>query len=268
MATALRRLADLLETSGAGNPPRQTRHRATTAVLHAYHCLGVAPLVDAGKAGPGREAAFRRLTDLSWTLLVRSARHGAGDSVATAGLLRRQARLLTDRRRRVPIVLDELCPHPAAPAARSGAEGERAVPPPGAAAPDGPAARRATDLLRGLHGAAPFAVLAVPALRMALGTGVAAGVAALLHPERGYWAAISAAAVLHSVNLRITSQRAAQRALGTAAGLLLAFVALAADVEPVVLAVLIVVMEFLLEYAVVRNYALAVVFVTPLAPCC
>ncbi|MEU0849958.1 FUSC family protein [Streptomyces flaveolus] len=265
VATALRRLADLLDATGAGDPPRQTRHRATTAVLHAYHCLGVAPLVDAGKAGPGREAAFRRLTDLSWTLLVRSARQGAGDSVATAGLLRRQARLLTDRRRRVPIVLDELCPHPAAPAARSGAEGERAAPPLGVVAPDGPAARRATELLRGLHGTAPFAVLAVPALRMALGTCVAGGVAALLHLERGYWAAISAAAVLHSVNLRITSQRAAQRALGTAAGLLLAFAALAAGVEPVVLAVLIVVLEFLLEYAVVRNYALAVVFVTPLA---
>ncbi len=142
---------------------------------------------------------------------------------------------------------------------------ERAAPPLGVVAPDGPAARRATELLRGLHGTAPFAVLAVPALRMALGTGVAGGVAALLHLERGYWAAISAAAVLHSVNLRITSQRAAQRALGTAAGLLLAFAALAAGVEPVVLAVLIVVLEFLLEYAVVRNYALAVVFVTPLA---
>ncbi|WP_373298909.1 hypothetical protein [Streptomyces flaveolus] len=65
VATALRRLADLLDAAGAGEPPRQTRHRATTAVLHAYHCLGVAPLVGAGKAGPGREAAFRRLTDLS-----------------------------------------------------------------------------------------------------------------------------------------------------------------------------------------------------------
>ncbi|MEU6100529.1 FUSC family protein [Streptomyces flaveolus] len=265
VATALRRLADLLDAAGAGDPPRQARHRATTAVLHAYHCLGVAPLVDGGRAGPGREAVFRRLTDLSWTLLVRTARHGAGDPVATAGLLRRQARLLTDRRHRAPIVLDALCPQPAPPAAYSGAEGERAVPRPAVAAPDGPAARRATELLRGRHGRPPFAVLAVPAVRMALGTGVAGGVAALLHLERGYWAAVSAAAVLHSVNLRTTSQRAAQRALGTAAGLLLAFAALAAGVEPVVLAVLIVVLEFLLEYAVVRNYAMAVVFVTPLA---
>ncbi|MER6852566.1 FUSC family protein [Streptomyces flaveolus] len=87
--------------------------------------------------------------------------------------------------------------------------------------------------------------------------------AALLPLERGHWAAISAAAVLHPVNLRITSQRAAQRALGTAAGLLLAFAALAAGVEPVVLAVLIVVPEFLPEYAVVRNHAPAFVFVTP-----
>ncbi|MFF9458437.1 hypothetical protein [Streptomyces flaveolus] len=38
------------------------------------------------------------------------------------------------------------------------------------------------------------------AVRMALGTGVAGGVAALLPLERGHWAAISAAAVLHPVN--------------------------------------------------------------------
>ncbi|MYR43817.1 FUSC family protein [Streptomyces sp. SID5910] len=261
VATALRGLADLLDASAAGDPPRRTRHRATAAVLHAYHCLGVAPLVDTGTAGPGREAAFRRLTDLSWTLLVRSARHDGGDPAVTAGLLRRQARLLTNRRHRVPIVLDELCPCPVAPATRP----VTGPPPLAAAAPDGPAARRATELLRGRHGTVPFAVLAVPALRMTLGTGVAGGVAALLHLEHGYWAAISAAAVLHSVNLRITSQRAAQRALGTAAGLLLAFAALAAGVEPVVLALLIVVLEFLLEFVVVRNYGLAVVFVTPLA---
>ncbi|MEU3660658.1 FUSC family protein [Streptomyces sp. NPDC032940] len=260
VATALRRFAGLLDAAAAGEPSRRTRHRATTAVLHAYHCLGVAPLVDAGTSEPGREAVFRRLTDLSWTLLVRSARQDGEDPTATAELLRRQARLLTNRRRRGPVVLDALCPRPAASPV-----GRQHTAPPAVAAPDGPAARRATELLRGRHGTVPFAVLAVPALRMALGTGVAGGVAALLHLEHGYWAAISASAVLHSVNLRITSQRAVQRALGTAAGLLLAFAALAAGVEPVVLALLIVVLEFLLEYAVVRNYALAVVFVTPLA---
>ncbi|MFD6277397.1 FUSC family protein [Streptomyces sp. NPDC060209] len=100
---------------------------------------------------------------------------------------------------------------------------------------------------------------------MTLGTGVAGGLAVLLHLEHGYWAAISAAAVLHSVNLRTTAQRAAQRALGTAVGLLLALGILGARPEPLVLVLAIVGLEFLLECVVARNYALGVVFLTPLA---
>lgn len=125
---------------------------------------------------------------------------------------------------------------------------------------------RATTLLIGRPGGPDrLAALAVPALRMALGTGVAGGLAAVLNLEHGYWAAISAAAVLHSVNLRTTAQRAVQRTLGTALGLLLALGVLAAHPEPVELALVIVVLEFLLEYVAARNYALAVVFLTPIA---
>src|SRR5262249_52559014 len=105
----------------------------------------------------------------------------------------------------------------------------------------------------------------VPALRMVLGTGVAGGLAALLGLRHGYWAAISAAAVLHSVNIRTTAQRAAQPTLGTVVGLLLTLGVLAAYPGPVVLALVIVLMELLLEYVVVRNYGLGVVFLTPLA---
>ncbi|GAA5004904.1 FUSC family protein [Streptomyces siamensis] len=266
VATALRKLADLLEASDAGDAPRQTRHRATVAVLHAYQCLGVAPPAGVPRAAAGRDTVFLRLTDLSWTLLIDSARRRTADPAATSELLRGQARMLTDRRLRDPFVLEELASRTGVSAAVPGLaeDAERA----GAAGParEGPAARRATELLMGARGGIEhYAVLAVPALRMALGTGVAGGVAALLGLERGYWAAISAAAVLHSVNLRTTAQRAAQRILGTVVGLLLAFGALAAHLEPVALTLLIVLLEFLLEYVVARNYALGVVFLTPLA---
>ncbi|MGA5214814.1 FUSC family protein [Streptomyces cinereoruber] len=109
------------------------------------------------------------------------------------------------------------------------------------------------------------AVLLVPALRMVLGTGLAAAAALLLGLGHGYWAAISAAAVLHSVNVRTAAQRAVQRTLGTVAGLLLALGVLALRPEPVVLVLVIVLFEFLLEYVVARNYGLGVVFLTPLA---
>ncbi|MFE5941600.1 FUSC family protein [Streptomyces sp. NPDC056480] len=109
------------------------------------------------------------------------------------------------------------------------------------------------------------AVLLVPALRMVLGTGLAGGAALLFGLGHGYWAAISAAAVLHSVNVRTAAQRAVQRTLGTMAGLMLALGVLAARPDPVVLVLVIVLLEFLLEYVVARNYGLGVVFLTPLA---
>ncbi|QFZ72422.1 FUSC family protein [Streptomyces fagopyri] len=264
VATALREVAGLLEVSGAGGVPGRARHAATVAVLHAYHCLGLPPPTRARRPASGRDEAFVRLTDLSWTLLIGSARRPPGGPAATARYLRLQARLLTDRHRRRPPVLHELRRLYETPSAEVRDDATSA--PPGTSAPGDPAVLRATELLIGRPGGPDrSAALAVPAVRMALGTGVAGGVAAVLNLEHGYWAAISAAAVLHSVNLRTTAQRAVQRTLGTALGLLLALGVLAAHPEPVELALVIVVLEFLLEYVAARNYALAVVFLTPLA---
>ncbi|WP_329294473.1 FUSC family protein [Streptomyces sp. NBC_01455] len=273
VATALRKLAELLDASAVGDVPGRTRHAATVAVLHAYYCLGLPPPTPTRRAAAGRDAVFVRLTDLSWTLLIGSVRRPPGDPVATARHLRRQARLLTDRRRRVPPALTEPlhqyeAPTPSAKVRNDGTPSSTSSTSSTgtSATPGDPAVLRATTLLIGRPGGPDrLAALAVPALRMALGTGVAGGLAAVLNLEHGYWAAISAAAVLHSVNLRTTAQRAVQRTLGTALGLLLALGVLAAHPEPVELALVIVVLEFLLEYVAARNYALAVVFLTPIA---
>ncbi|MEU1226657.1 FUSC family protein [Streptomyces sp. NPDC005828] len=379
VAAALRELADLWEAGGTG----PVRHRATAAVLQAYRTLGVLP--PSGADRHGRDDTCVRLADLSWSLLVGSARRPPSDPARLARNLRRQVRELAGRRRRPPRLLPELAlpiliaqagmparpdgpsgspdtttgrratsagssgvaagpaaPAPAAaagspdaatgspgaaagPAAPgSGASGAAAGPPasaPGAAAgsPDattgspgattGPptpaptAAAGAPDATTGSSGAATgppdpttsvsvpapadpttlraaelraaalvagpahgrAAVLLVPALRMVLGTGLAGGAALLLGLGHGYWAAISAAAVLHSVNVRTAAQRAVQRTLGTVAGLLLALGVLALGPEPMVLVLVIVLFEFLLEYVVARNYGLGVVFLTPLA---
>ncbi|MCB5906205.1 FUSC family protein [Streptomyces sp. SF28] len=258
VATALRELAELLDTGGDA---RQTRHRATVAVLRAYHSLGLMPPTQAQQAG--RTGTFVLLTDLSWSLLVGSARRLPDDPDTTAHHLRRQARLLTGRRRRLPAVLPELS-FPSPPAQDDVTYRAAGT----AAAPAGPVARRASELLMGNNrpgGSDPIAVLAVPALRMVLGTGFAGGLAVVLGLEHGYWASISAAAVLHSVNVRTTAQRAVQRTLGTAVGLLLALGVLAAHPAPVALVLVVVLLEFLLEYVVARNYGLGVVFLTPLA---
>ncbi|MFJ1753552.1 FUSC family protein [Kitasatospora sp. NPDC088134] len=254
-ATALRAVAALLDTDPADPAARaRARHRATETVLRAYDTLGARPpAVAAGASETGRGGDGLRATDLCWSLLVRSARRNPPDAAARADQLRELAAELTASRRE--------------PGARSGPSSGPSSGGAGAPVPGG-AGRRAAELLGGGPGgrrAYRGAVLVVPALRMVLGTGAAGGLALLLGLGHGYWAALSAAAVLHSVSVRTTAHRAVQRTLGTFAGLLLAVAVLATGPGPAALVVVVVVLEFLLEYAVVRNYALGVLFVTPLA---
>ncbi|MER5687292.1 FUSC family protein [Streptomyces sp. NPDC002205] len=260
VAAALRELAELLEATDAGDGSGLVRHRATAAVLQAYQTLGLMPPTAAEWGGRGGTCV--RLTDFSWSLLIGSARRPPDDPIGLAQHLRGQVRLLVSRRHRVPQLLPELSrpsvvaqagmvpePVPADPTTRRAAE------------------LRAAELLTGQRHGAPghASVLLIPALRMVLGTGLAGGMALLLGLGHGYWAAISAAAVLHSINVRTAAQRAVQRTLGTVAGLMLALGVLAARPDPVVLVLVIILLEFMLEYVVARNYGLGVVFLTPLA---
>lgn len=264
VAAALRELAELLEATGAGDGSGLVRHRATAAVLQAYRTLGVMP--PTATEWGGRGGTCVRLTDLSWSLLIGSARRPLDDPTGLAQHLRGQVRLLVSRRHRVPQLLPELArPSVIAQAGLVSVTGREPV-------PADPTTRRAAELRaaelvsghrHGGHGHA--SVLLIPALRMVLGTGLAGGTALLLGLGHGYWAAISAAAVLHSINVRTATQRAVQRTLGTVAGLMLALGVLATRPEPVVLVLVIVVLEFMLEYVVARNYGLGVVFLTPLA---
>ncbi|AUG81373.1 hypothetical protein CFP65_6730 [Kitasatospora sp. MMS16-BH015] len=249
VAAALRALADLVETAPGTAAHTRARHRATAAVLGAYGTLGTEPPT-AGERGV-RGGVPLRLTDLSWSLLIRSAHRPPGDPAALAVRLRSQVRLLTTRRGGAPVLLARL-------SVSAGPVTVRAPLPPA-----GAVGRRTAELLGG-H-TRRLGVFAVPALRMTLGTGVAGALALALGLGHGYWAAIAAAAVLHSVNVRTTAQRALQRTLGTLAGLGIAVAVLATGPGPVALVLVIVLLEFLLEYFVVRNYALGVVFVTPLA---
>ncbi|MFJ5194575.1 FUSC family protein [Streptomyces sp. NPDC088394] len=264
VAAALRELAEPVEATGAGYGGGPGRHRATAAVLQAYRTLGVLPPTAAERGARG--GTCLRLTDFSWSLLIGSARRPPDVPAGLEWHLRRQVRLLVSRRRRDPRLLPELSLPPVAPRA-----GPVPVAGPGPAPAD-PATRhaaelRAAELVTGRHHGRQGhrSVLYVPALRMTLGTGLAGLTGLLLGLGHGYWAAISAAAVLHSINVRTAAQRAVQRTLGTVAGLLLALGVLALHPDPLVLVLVIVLLEFLLEYVVARNYGLGVVFLTPLA---
>jgi uncharacterized membrane protein YccC len=103
------------------------------------------------------------------------------------------------------------------------------------------------------------------AVRGAVGTGGAALIALTLGLPRPDWAAVACAAVLVHDATRTTVRRAGHRAVGTAAGIGVAGVVLAIVPGVLPLVVLVVALQFLVELFVARNYALAVVFITPLA---
>ncbi|MGW4049381.1 FUSC family protein [Streptomyces sp. NPDC004779] len=237
VATALREVADLLDASAAGGGRPLVRHRATAAVLEAYRTLG-------SPARPERREDAAHLTDLCWALLVGTARRPPREDPARlARGLRAHADALTRRR----------------PADVPGLPVPSAVRRPHAHPPSPAAVRRP----HAPH--PPNAGVLVPALRTVLGTGLAGGAALALGLGHGYWAAVSAAAVLHSVDVRTAARRAVQRTLGTAAGLVLALAVLGLRPAPLLLVGTVVALEFLLEYTVARNYGLGVAFLTPLA---
>ncbi|MDP9791944.1 putative membrane protein YccC [Catenuloplanes nepalensis] len=111
---------------------------------------------------------------------------------------------------------------------------------------------------------------AIPvAVRVVLGA-LAAGALATL-PARdadlghGYWAAVSAVAVLQTPNLLGSVHRTVQRALGTVLGVALAAAAVVLLPGQWSFVAAIVLLQVVAELLVVRNYGLAMLAVTPLA---
>lgn len=105
---------------------------------------------------------------------------------------------------------------------------------------------------------------------MAVRTGAAVGLAGaaslLCQVGRPYWAMAAAAAVLARGSHAISANtRAVLRGVGTAAGCLLAGALAATHPRGVAIAVLLAALTFVIELVVARNYAIAMVFVTPLS---
>ena len=110
---------------------------------------------------------------------------------------------------------------------------DRAAPPGGAP----PAVR-----LGRLNPSAPFLPLAI---RVAVAAAVAGILAHLVGLGHTSWAAVSAVAVLQSVDLTTTVNRGIQRALGTATGVILGVTALAFSPGPVAAVILVIVFQVL-----------------------
>jgi uncharacterized membrane protein YccC len=103
-------------------------------------------------------------------------------------------------------------------------------------------------------------------MRVGVATILAGGLAGLLGLEHAYWAMAAAVLVLHQgLDRRRTTQRALERLIGTWAGLLLAAGVIATQPHALWLVAAIMALNFLVELTVVRNYTLAVVFITAMA---
>ncbi|MFG1488957.1 FUSC family protein [Oceanospirillum sp. HFRX-1_2] len=82
--------------------------------------------------------------------------------------------------------------------------------------------------------------------------------------EKPYWVPISCAAVLQGASFRVVWHRKIHRIVGTLIGLGLAWVIFRLDPGHWEMAFLVLVLSFVIEVLVTRNYGLAVIFITPM----
>lgn len=79
-----------------------------------------------------------------------------------------------------------------------------------------------------------------------------------------YWVPISCAAIMQGTSVQMLFQRKVHRILGTAVGTVLAWLLFSLTPNAWWLAVAVIVLTFIIESLMVRNYGLAVIFITPL----
>ena len=107
-----------------------------------------------------------------------------------------------------------------------------------------------------------------PLVREALITGGLIGlsyqIAYLLELHNPYWVPISCAAILQGTSFRLVWMRKVQRIVGTAVGLVLAWLIFQIPMGPWGLSFAIIGLSIVIESLILRNYGLAVIFITPL----
>jgi uncharacterized membrane protein YccC len=88
-------------------------------------------------------------------------------------------------------------------------------------------------------------------------------VAQLMKLENSYWVPISCAAIMQGSTFTAVWHRKIHRIVGTILGLGVTWLIFLFSPSAIELGFLIIILNFLIEFFVVRNYALAVIFITP-----
>jgi MFS family permease len=94
--------------------------------------------------------------------------------------------------------------------------------------------------------------------------GLALLIATLLKLENPYWVPISCMAVMQGVSTKHIWTRAAQRVLGTFIGLGLTWLILQMNITTLGICISIFILQTIVEFLVVRNYGIAVIFISML----
>ena len=110
-----------------------------------------------------------------------------------------------------------------------------------------------------------FRWLAFDAAVVGAGVALSLMAAQALEVERPYWVPVACIAVLQGATLRAMWSRQVHRVIGTSIGLLVTWGLLLLPLDKWSVATLILMLVFIVEMAVVRHYAFAAIFITPMA---
>ncbi len=109
-----------------------------------------------------------------------------------------------------------------------------------------------------------FEFVVFDSIVIGLCVGASLAIAQLLQLERAYWVPVSCVAVIQGVSLRAVWNKQLHRILGTAAGLMVAWGLLLLPLNAWTISLAMMALTFVIETLVVRHYALAAIFITPL----
>lgn len=107
--------------------------------------------------------------------------------------------------------------------------------------------------------------LGMQALRYLLAVALAGAVSTLLGLGHSYWAMVSAAVVMMGADRWGRMVRGVHRVVGTFGGLLIFWALSQFQMQPWQVLLLLVALQFMAEFLIVRQYGLAMLFITPLA---
>ncbi|WP_019645671.1 FUSC family protein [Novispirillum itersonii] len=110
-----------------------------------------------------------------------------------------------------------------------------------------------------------FDGVVVESVVIALAVGASLGLAQIFQMEKAYWVPVSCLAVIQGASLRAVWSRQLHRILGTAIGLAIALAVLSLPLTPWTIPLIMMALTFVIETAVVRHYAFAAAFITPMA---